>query len=103
MEAAAAALEGAGGAQELARLRAKSEPITPRECDVIEAGQFFRGGCRPGPDDPPKPSTAVIDVKPNPPAAPAPPAYDYNRNQDWKGFINSDGSIRSTPRGRWNP
>jgi hypothetical protein len=35
--------------------------------------------------------------------APAPVAgYDYNRDQSWKSFINSDGSIRSTPRGRWD-
>jgi hypothetical protein len=35
------------------------------------------------------------------PAAPAPaaPAYDYDANSDWKSYVNSDGSIRSTPRG----
>jgi hypothetical protein len=30
-------------------------------------------------------------------------SYDYNRNQDWKAYVNSDGSIRSTPRGPWDP
>jgi hypothetical protein len=36
------------------------------------------------------------------PSAPPPIAnYDYNANQDWKSYVNSDGSIRSSPRGRW--
>jgi phage terminase large subunit-like protein len=36
-------------------------------------------------------------------AAPvAAPAYDYNANSEWKSYVNSDGSIRSTPRGRWD-
>jgi hypothetical protein len=44
---------------------------------------------------------------PGAPAAPAPPpaqapAYDYNARSDWKDWVNSDGSIRSTPRGRWD-
>jgi len=51
MEAAAAALEGPGGAQELARLRAASEPITPRECDVLEPMKFAVGGVPRGPGD----------------------------------------------------
>ena len=29
-------------------------------------------------------------------------SYDYNRNQDWKAYVNSDGSIRSTPRRPWD-
>jgi hypothetical protein len=29
-------------------------------------------------------------------------SYDYNRNQDWKAWVNADGSIRSTPRTRWD-
>jgi hypothetical protein len=40
------------------------------------------------------------------PAAPAAPAYDYDANSDWKSYVNSDGSIRSTPRGGrhdWGP
>jgi phage terminase large subunit-like protein len=32
----------------------------------------------------------------------AAPAYDYNTNSEWKSYVNSDGSIRSTPRGRWD-
>jgi hypothetical protein len=32
----------------------------------------------------------------------SPPQYDYNTNSDWKDYVNSDGSIRSTPRGRWD-
>jgi hypothetical protein len=37
--------------------------------------------------------------RPNPPAV---PAYDYDANSDWKSYVNSDGSIRSAPRGRWD-
>jgi hypothetical protein len=36
------------------------------------------------------------------PPPPAAPAYDYNANQDWKSYVEPDGSIRSTPRGRWD-
>ena len=28
--------------------------------------------------------------------------YNYNANDSWKDYVNSDGSIRSTPRGRWS-
>jgi hypothetical protein len=37
-------------------------------------------------------------VSPSAPAA----SYDYNREQSWKNFVNADGSIRSTPRTRWD-
>ena len=40
------------------------------------------------------------------PAAPAAPAYNYDASNEWKAFVNSDGSIRSTPRGGghdWGP
>jgi hypothetical protein len=55
------------------------------------------------------PAAPADNVVPLPrPAAPAPaaPGYDYNANQDWKSYVNSDGSIRSTPRGGghdWGP
>ena len=36
-------------------------------------------------------------------SSPAPAdAYDYNRDQSWKAWVNADGSIRSTPRTRWD-
>jgi hypothetical protein len=36
-------------------------------------------------------------------AAPAsPPSYDYDANSEWKSYVNSDGSIRSTPRNPWS-
>jgi len=36
-------------------------------------------------------------------SSPAPAAaYDYNRDQSWKAYVNADGSIRSTPRTRWD-
>jgi hypothetical protein len=46
----------------------------------------------------------VVPLKPS--SAPAAPAYDYDANSDWKSYVNSDGSIRSTPRGGghdWGP
>jgi hypothetical protein len=46
----------------------------------------------------------VVPLKPS--SAPAAPAYDYDTNSDWKSYVNSDGSIRSTPRGGghdWGP
>jgi hypothetical protein len=53
---------------------------------------------------PPHPNAAHT---PSPaPAAPPPqatPGYDYDAQpQEWKNYVNSDGSIRSTPRGRWD-
>jgi hypothetical protein len=37
-------------------------------------------------------------------AAPSAPAasYDYNKETSWRSYVNPDGSIRSTPRGRWD-
>ena len=58
------------------------------------------------------PAAAAGNVVPMPrpaapaPAAPAAPGYDYDANSDWKSYVNSDGSIRSTPRGGghdWGP
>jgi hypothetical protein len=36
------------------------------------------------------------------PAAPTESQYDYNASDEWKAFINPDGSVRPTPRGRWD-
>jgi hypothetical protein len=100
MESIAAAMENDPAV--LRRLECAERVITPGEADVIEPLQFAIGGVARGPDDPPPPSQVIVDVTPNQPPAPVPPAYDYVRNQDWKSYINSDGSIRSTPRGRWS-
>jgi hypothetical protein len=57
----------------------------------------------PLPDSVVKLSTRVDN--PSPPAAPPKPpqqpqaAPTYNTNSEWKDYVNSDGSIRSTPRG----
>jgi len=87
----------------LRRLEAAERVITPSLGDIVppgEQGEFYRGGVRPGRDDPKPPVT--IDVRPNPPAAPAPaPAYNYETQREWRDFVNPDSSIRSTPRGRW--
>jgi hypothetical protein len=59
---------------------------------------------------PPAPADNVVPL--SRPAAPAPaPAapgasYDYEASNEWKSYVNSDGSIRSTPRGGghdWGP
>jgi hypothetical protein len=54
----------------------------------------------------PAPAANVVPL-PQPRApAPAAPSYDYNANQDWKNYVNSDGSIRTSPRGGgkdWGP
>jgi hypothetical protein len=79
--------------------------ITPPTCDIVPPGERAEcdPGMRPGPDDPRPP--VVIEakaVRTPPPPAPQPqaaPTYDYNTNSEWKDYVNSDGSIRSTPRG----
>jgi hypothetical protein len=52
-------------------------------------------------DGRPKPLPASMPAATAPGAAPA--SYDYARNDDWKSCVNDDGSIRSTPRGAWDP
>jgi hypothetical protein len=97
---------------EIGERAAEPTVIAPTEADVTppgEIGEFYHGPPRPGPDDhlaPPR-TPRVIDGKATPAlAAPAAPAYDYDANSDWKSYVNSDGSIRSTPRGGghdWGP
>jgi hypothetical protein len=98
-----------------ARLAGKtcSTAIDPGEADITPPGEL--GACYTGigrgPDDPPRRSTQVIEgrvLKPKngPPAACAAPQYDYNREQGWKDYVEADGTIRPTPRGRghyWGP
>jgi hypothetical protein len=83
------------------------EPITPTEADVVppgEIGEFFRGPPKPGPDDhlaPPR-TPSVIEGK----AAPAAPAYDYDRERGWRDHVLPDGSISPRPFGAgryWGP
>jgi hypothetical protein len=93
--------------------RGGSAAIDLAEADITppgEIGSECYAGIRPGPDDPSPRSTQVIEAKavkrPNPPAASAAPQYDYNREQGWKDYVEADGTIRSTPRGRghyWGP
>jgi hypothetical protein len=89
-----------------------SPAIDPAEADITPPGEMgdCYAGNRPGPDDPPRRSSPVIEgravKRPNPPAASAAPQYDYNREQGWKDYVEADGTIRSTPRGRghyWGP
>jgi hypothetical protein len=85
--------------------RGASTAIDPTEGDVVPPGEIggeCYAGMRPGPDDPPRRSPPVIEGR----AVPAAPAYDYSREQGWKDFVEPDGTIRSTPRGRghwWGP
>jgi hypothetical protein len=75
--------------------------ITPTEADITPPGEYLGVPPMRGPDDPPKPKRSpCID------GTSAPAAYDYSANQDWKDWIEPDGSIRTTPRGRgkdWGP
>ena len=70
------------------------------EVAALKAG----GAGKPVDDDVPEvvervPAPAAKNVVPlKPSSAPAAPAYDYDANSDWKSYVNSDGSIRSTPR-----
>jgi len=78
--------------------------ITLHASDIIEPGRFHVGGPPPGPDDPPKPGTTIIDVKPAAPTRPSAPQYELvPEDRSWMDYVNADGSIRSTPRGRWSP
>jgi hypothetical protein len=59
---------------------------------------------------PPAPADNVVPMSKPRAAAPAakaaPAAYDYDANSDWKSYVNSDGSIRTSPRGSghdWGP
>jgi hypothetical protein len=91
-----------GHGSALPSLRGDSTAIDPTLSDIVPPGERAErdAGPRRGPDDPPPRSTRIIEAVPNPPAAPAAPQYDYSREQGWKDFVEPDGTIRSTPRGR---
>jgi hypothetical protein len=82
--------------------------IIPAESDITPPGERAEcdPGVKPGPDDwRARRSTTVIEGRANPPPAAA-PAYDYSREQGWKDYVEPDGTIRTTPRGRghyWGP
>jgi hypothetical protein len=61
-----------------------------------EIGVAYVGTQR-GPDDPPRRSPPVIEARPNPPAAPAAPAYDYTRERGWRDHVLPSGEITPTP------
>jgi hypothetical protein len=84
------------------------EPSLRERVAVLEAENLtLRAAARAAPGAAPVEAApaapAVNNVVPMPrapaPAAPAAPAYDYDANSEWKSYVNSDGSIRSTPRG----
>jgi hypothetical protein len=92
-----------------------STVITPPLADIVPPGELgdCYAGMRPGPDDPPPRSTTVIDGKAAaaPAAAPQPRMVDLrvgtgNSDEPWRQFVEPDGTIRTTPRGRghyWGP
>jgi hypothetical protein len=56
----------------------------------------------------PAPAANVVPLsRPNPPAAPAAPAYDYDRERGWRDHVLPSGDITSTPFGGgrhyWGP
>jgi hypothetical protein len=84
--------------------------ITPPTCDIVPPGERAEcdPGPRPGPDDPPRRSSQVIEGKVNPtPAATPAPAYDYNKERGWRDYVLPDGNISPTPFGGggkwWGP
>jgi hypothetical protein len=51
-------------------------------------------------DNPGRHAAPAAPPKPEPPpAAASAPAYDYDKQSDWKNWVNEDGSIRTTPFG----
>jgi hypothetical protein len=87
---------------EVAQLRAQLAGKPPEDSDVPTVVERVPA---------PAPTGNVVSLPRVPaPAAPAPAApagYDYDAStSDWKRYVNSDGSIRSTPRGSgkdWGP
>jgi len=88
------------------------EPSLRERIAVLEAENAkLRAAARdapgPAPVEAAPAALAANNVVPMPRApAPAAPAYDYDASNEWKAFVNSDASIRSTPRGGghdWGP
>ena len=66
-----------------------SDAVTPRLSDIVPPGERAEcdTGPRPGPDDPQRRSTRVIEGKPNPPAArSAPPSRPA-----WEDWLDAGG------------
>jgi hypothetical protein len=81
--------------------------INEQAAEIERLKAQLAGGLAPARPDVPtvvERANVVPLPRPNPPAASAAPQYDYNANQDWKNFVEPDGSIRTTPRGHyWGP
>jgi hypothetical protein len=96
-----------------------STAITPTESDIVPPGEIGEcyAGVRPGPDDPPRRSPPVIEGEAVRPAPSRPPASTApaipvlvdvvsDPSADPRNYVEPDGSIRTTPRGRgqyWGP
>jgi hypothetical protein len=86
-----------------AEISAGSTAITPTDSDIVPPGEIGEcyAGIRPGPDDPPRRSAS--------PAARVPVLGDLVgvvSDPSPADYVEPDGSIRSTPRGRgqyWGP
>jgi hypothetical protein len=53
-------------------------------------------------DNPVRSVAAPAAPPPAPQPPPEQPAYDYNREDGWKSYVEPTGEIRSTPRGRFD-
>jgi hypothetical protein len=93
-----------------AEIAAGSTAITPTDSDIVPPGEIGEcyAGIRPGPDDPPRRSPPIIEGKASP-AARVPVLGDLVgvvSDPSPADYVEPDGSIRSTPRGRgqyWGP
>jgi hypothetical protein len=87
----------------------ESVPVNPPTRDIVPPSERAEcdAGPRAGHDDPkPRRPGPVIEgvAQPKPPAAPAAPKYDYDKEQGWKDYVLPDGNISPTPIGggrRW--
>src|SRR5258705_511940 len=100
------------GPRDMTKRKPTTERLRPKTDDAERSAVEAGGAGKPVDDDVPEvvervaapAAKNVVPLKPS--SAPAAPAYDYDANSDWKSYVNSDGSIRSTPRGGghdWGP
>ncbi len=79
---------------EIAALKAAASPASVDAAPPDDVPEFVESVPAPAA------KANVVPLKPSSaPAAGAAPQYDYNRQSDWKNWVNADGSIRTTPFG----
>jgi hypothetical protein len=83
----------------VAEIEAELTAITPSEADITPPGEIGEcyAGMRPGPDDPPRRSSQVIEGKAIPtPPAPATGILTDTQPEPWRGFVGG------RPYDRWS-